>query len=1153
MPRSRESLLTRFALCGAVLFSLAFAFWPDVPSPLGFIGLVLMPVIHVYLPGWLLLRWLRIEHGDHPVVAFAWVAGTGLAFSIVAGGLYRFVNFPVEAYVLSVHGVMLGLSLFLPQARVAVDWPDLRRNWPMYLCMLLLCALALGIGIDRSQLRYSGWEDQTVFIAVANWLANDPPYPLEIRQVGLPVVEKARWVVDGWTYQHAVWAWSTGVPASTLIWHWLTPLFAWMTPLVAFALGYELSNRKTHAFYAMTGFMIAAVLTLDSLVYIPHASTYGQNMLAQLNTLRMFSTAIMTPLTLLIGLSFLKSPQKSKALVLLVALIAVAFLHSRQIVMMAVLLSLAAALLTLRTRKKQLYASLVTVALILAALAVPLLQRQSLVQRTESAGVSMGGLPVDAEGELGDDVMAVVVSGDIPADRIFYHPIILVALVLGIGGVILGPRRLETQFIGVVCVAVLAVFFAPGVSQLFMKLVTPRVAPGFILMLPLGLIFGTFFDSVLRRIPLRSDWRFGLGAAITMALVGVFFFEPIPITASGKDQLVAMHTLQADRRQLAADRALVARFNAEIGPLPGPAVVMAPNRINSYIVEDVAYTLMIGGRSNENPVQAEQYMRFYMQGRSAAPFLGTGDFDLLQRHDTRYVVMQADDVRLPMLLMQPQRFEKLFAESGYTVFAVLDLTPDALSDHFEAMNDLFVEGPSLRWLRGDFDLRQPGDSGWEAVAENWREVMATEPSDLAAYGLAASLLLAGDDAEALPYWQDLAQAYPESALLHQAAGHSLRQTGDANAARDHLLAALNDIDAGTQAVITRTLLQEMFFYTLDAAQVETLLGVIEAQPMAWELLAVYDNPAQVRRSAMLLLSAGYKAAALQALEGLSPTRVTPGDVITRALLEGEGDPVQVLTVLEPYLDFDHYVTAYHTQRDRWEPNTVAGFYHLLRGNLAQDTGDYAAAQAAYEQAIAQGLDVAGEWFLVELALAAGDFDSAEAAISRLEQSEALHAGLWALSAAYQVALVQDDAEAIAQAQDALAQYAAEHALILPAGQVPALRALTSTLLPQNAFIGLVDCCVYEGKNLSFRVQWLQQAYVEYPENEWHALIFDEATYQRYAELDLPALWVMGAVVDWPFSLSLEGADEAGRIGIRVNTAHLSVEYAEQYHFETVAP
>lgn len=1150
MIQSGESIKTKYDLISIVLLSLILSFVHQNPLYGHEISVLLMAFVHLCLLGWLLLRVLRIKHDPSPIMAFAWVMGIGLSFVIVAGGVYRLLGLHVSVYALSVHLLMLALIAILPKATVSINWQEIGQNKVLYLSLALLCALALGIGIARSQIRYSGWEDQTVFIGAADWLSHSPYLELGRRQVGAEGFEVERWIVDGWTYQHAVWTWSTGVPAATIIWHMITPLFAWMTPLLAFAMAYSFSGRKSHALYTAIGFMIVAVLTLDSLVYISNASAYGQNMLAQLNTLRMFSTGIMLPLGLMMGLAFLKAPQKGKAFVLLLLVVATAFLHSRQIVMISVLFGLIALLLLLRERKRQqVYSSMIVGVLLVSALAIPLIQRQFLVERTQLAGTSMGGLPVEVDDSDSRTVDLVGVSTlEVKPEQIFYHPLVTVGFVLGLLLFFTGPRRFENQFIVAVCVGLAVLFWMPGISRIFVMAVTPRVAPGFVLMLPLGMIFGTVADTVMGFVQLKPVGRFQLGVGILLlVLVGVFF-EPIPMRASGKDQLAAIHALQSDRRQLAADAALIERFNAEI-QLDSLTVILAPNRIDNYVVEQIPYTYVMGGRANENRAFAAQVQRFYMQDVLAVPFLDTDDLALLQQHAAQYVIVHADDSRLPMILMQPHRFKPLFVESGYSVFAVLDLAPDAIATLFAEMNTAFLEQAPPRWLQGDFDLRLSGDPRWMDFAEQWQALLSTDDSPLVRYGLAVSLLLAGEDGEALPHWQALAADYPVAPLLHQAVAHSLRVTGAVEAGRDHILAALDGADSGVRVVLARTLLQESFFYALQADHVTQLATVIAESPAEWALLATYDKPALTRRYAMLLMSAGQNALAIEQLQALSPSRIAPGDMITLALLQAEGDPQRLLEYLAPYTDFDQYAAAYRTQADRWQQNSAAGLYHLLRGNLAQDAGQVQTAIAAYEQAVAAGLEIAGEWFLAQVALQQGDFSAAEVTIFRLAESGLPHAQLWALSVEYQLALAQGDDLIAALVLESVSDYAVVHGLIIPEGQVPVLRALSQTLLPQNAALSVVECCTVDAESVGLRVQWLQRAYVEYPENQWGALVFDAESYQRYGELALTPVWVTGAVVEWPFAIPLDVPVNDASIGIRVYTAHEAVTYAETYVFD----
>ena len=170
---------------------------------------------------------------------------------------------------------------------------------PWLALLIVVCAVSAAGGYERTRVRYSGFEDQTVFVSLANWLAHDPSDPGRLSLRVGRVQGDIRWATDGWTYTQAAWAWSSGRPPADIIWQDVTPLFAAVIPLIWFALAYALTGRERAAALTAAAVVIFGLLTVDDLAYHAGAGgAFGQDALFELSTLRKFSSGVALPLAL---------------------------------------------------------------------------------------------------------------------------------------------------------------------------------------------------------------------------------------------------------------------------------------------------------------------------------------------------------------------------------------------------------------------------------------------------------------------------------------------------------------------------------------------------------------------------------------------------------------------------------------------------------------------------------------------------------------------------------------------------------------------------------------------------------------------------------------------------------------------------------------
>lgn len=80
------------------------------------------------------------------------------------------------------------------------------------------------------------------------------------------------------------------------------------------------------------------------------------------------------------------------------------------------------------------------------------------------------------------------------------------------------------------------------------------------------------------------------------------------------------------------------------------------NRVANYVIESIPNAFVTGGRAESNPAYGGS-SRFF--DASNAPWLDANDIEFLQTYDVDYLVLPADNTRIPQMLLQPERFEWL--------------------------------------------------------------------------------------------------------------------------------------------------------------------------------------------------------------------------------------------------------------------------------------------------------------------------------------------------------------------------------------------------------------------------------------------------------------------------------------------------------------
>ncbi len=982
--RLRDSL---YALL--IVLSLAFALLQAGPLNGSPAALALTVLVQLYLPGWLLIRALGRQSTPHPISRFAWTLAAGLGLTIPLGGLFRLLWLPVPAYLLALHLIMLALVFFPPRrAPESPSWRLSRRALPLYLLVAAACLMNLFVS-SLSWARFIGYEDQAIFISLSDWLAYNPGefpngLPLRARQVGV-FDGDTRMDSDGWTYSHAAWIWTSGIPAAQLGWFDLNALFVWVGPLAVFALAYELTRREQAAAFSAGALMLVALMTLDNLVYSPAYTALGRFTALQTNTLRQFSLTIMLPLALLVALTYLRDRRRLDALPVALTGTALALLHPIVVTLYLMAVGGTAALswLALPTRK-HLRDLLPLAAALLLVLVVPFVQRYARYGFTLSRDNRAPDLSEieDEDVELAASSAFLIVR-DVPLvgttyirspASVAYHPVITLTILLGLAAVVRWRRSLAARYVFVTTALLLVISFVPGVTaavNAFMATVGLLLT---VFLLPVPLILGLALDVVARAFERALPvTRRGLPLAVSvvmMAWAGALWFEPFPLPASARDQQAAYYQTQAQRHTIPAHHRLITALK---DVLPRTSVLTVPVDVANLVIEDISGTLVTGGRRNRNTAYAGD-RRFLTESTPPAPWLDETDLAFLAEFGVTHLVLEADDTRLPQLLLQPERFEPLGSAAGYLIFGVRPgIEADETDALFGRMNAHYGELGAPRWERDGFFLARPGDVAWAELTADWERRLAEQPDDRARLGLAFSYLMLGEDAKALPLWAALHDDYPAVTLYADALAYTLRESGSLEAGADVLRGQLTSEDETARVLAARSLLTGAFVYLLDEPGLDAAIGVTEAAPDTWQQLAVFDQPDAQRRRAALLMFAGRWMTAETWLEGIPEVRRAPQDVVALAALAlAQGQVERALSILEPAADPDWLAAKLRLHLDRWSDNLAAQSYYLLQGELARRDGRLTDAEAAYRQAVTWGADEAGNAFL------AGAADAADA-------------------------------------------------------------------------------------------------------------------------------------------------------------------------------
>ncbi len=929
LDRQRWFLLATVAL--SLLINLL-----QVPSLHGTFGaLVIAVVTQVYLPGYLLARRLGRHRLPNPVHRFGWVLASGLSLSIVLGGPFRLFEQAIPVYLIALHIVMVVLALWREGTALS-DEPSWHWSWgklPLYSLVALCCAIVMGVSYE-SRYRFYGFEDQPIFISYIDWLVHHPGVrpaletPLRSRQVAA-ISNDSRMDTDGWTYNHAAWSWVSGVGGAQLIWFDLATLFIWSVPLITFALAYEITRRETTAVFSAAALTLVGLLTLDNLVYAPNYIAYGRFVLFQINVPRQASLTLMLPLALLSAFAYLRTQSRRDLFMMGFSALAVALMHPIQFMILGISLGGIGLARLIAMPRMATMRLLLPMGMVLAViLALPYIQRS-----TRVANVNEEVLTVVRPNLLANPNSLAnqyfVVLPELPLvgqtyvrrpETVFYNPAITLAIVLAL---LYGLRWRTSplrQYIFAVTLLSLILFFTPGLTRIFDRIVSSVGILTAMFTIPVALIYGQALDDLqawVSRRKLETLIQPALVLILATAML-VVLIEPFPIPASARDQLNAYNGMQESRRMLpsqyAASQALMARL-----PAGEISIIATPQDVANFMIEDSPDTLITGGRRDYNRAYAANN-RFFNDGNAQAPWLDPADFEFLRQWGVTHILALTDWTRFAQLQLQPEQFELLDTVNGYVTYRLNQpASPDEVDARFARMNELYAAQVAPRWGRTGFELTQPGSPEvWGPLVEEWAASVLDEPGDdRARLGLAFAQTLAGDDAAAVETWSLLRQRYPDIPLYADALASTRAILGAPDALAPLLDALASPLDY-TRVLAARRLLTEPFFYRLDEAMLARVVAITEQDSVSWQQLANFDQPDAVRERAALLLYRGDYSRAVEWLRTIPQVRLAPEDLTVMAAAHlAQGDLEAALAVLRPATDLDWVRPNARLHPDRW--------------------------------------------------------------------------------------------------------------------------------------------------------------------------------------------------------------------------------------------
>lgn len=973
-------LKANYRRLGLVLLSLILALGHFGPLRGSLFALLLTVGAQVYLFGWLLARALGLlREAESGVLRLIWIVVCGLSISITLGAAARLLLVPVGAAVVLLHGVMLVLAVVPASSAPPLRFD--RRRVPQYLLLAVACAVFVLVGWQLNHVWSDGYEDQSLPVSLADWWANHTPENLVTRHIA-ETNTLTYWSSDGLTYVFAAWVWSSGCTAVQLIWYVLTPLFAWLVPLAHYALVYRVTQRADTAAWATGIVLILALTTINSNMIYSGAWMFGQEAAFQLDTLRTFSTALLMPLVLFAFFTSLRAPSLRHDLLTGVTLFALALTHPRQfLALLTGLYAILALSWLLRPSRARLRRTVLLGVVLLPALGVPAWQYTA-------------NLRAALRPTILTELSATVTSTQtiIEPSGLLFQPLVTLALILSAAAILRLRRSLAAQYIVATILVLLVVAYVPPVFNSVLRIFGSYFGLHYVLELfyivPFGLILAVaiafLHDQLTQRLHFRvfgSNWSIAL---IFAAAAGLLLFEPFPLPLTARDQLAEAADDQAIRDIRPFDALLLERLRTL--PVTGDKVVyLTANRISNYIIESVPNAFLVGGRPETNAAY-DGATRFFEA--SDAPWLDAADVAFLQTYPVDYLVVSADNTRVPQLLLQPERFIWVDTVAGYLIFRPGAIGAVSADDQlFARMNALYATDPQPRWAADGFHLERPANADlWQPLVVAWQARLALDPADEPArYGLAVAALLAGDDQPAR--WADLSAAHPGIAFLAAAQARLLAEQGQAQVGADLLVTRLAEPALGGGVLAARELLSETFFRFLTPAQLDAALALEDSDAATWAQLMEWTganalrptaallgaNADHIRQRAALLLTVDRRETAARWLSRIPALETSPGDLVARAgllLVSNQVDAARAL--LRPATDSDWIRPRFNLHRERWTetPNAAA---RLLAALDATDSDLTPRLLAATGQLFAMQPEITQQGARLQVSVVLGNF------------------------------------------------------------------------------------------------------------------------------------------------------------------------------------
>jgi hypothetical protein len=920
-------------------------------------ALITALVLFIALPGFGLLRTLRLREGHNPVVVLCLGLAAGLGLSITLSWAAR-----MGSIAPAVVALLLMLAALLPplaSTSVPAAPPSTStraERWSAFALLALALLVVTGVSLALSQVRTNGWEDQTLLAQIVEWFsAGTARANLASRVVGgaaHPYIGS-----DGLGYLLGLVAWASGFPADRLVWHALSPLFAWVTPLAAFAITFQLCRRHAAGGLAAACAVLYGLITIDGVV-LQSNFAFGYNALFVANTLRMFSVVVLAPLALLTLVTALDQRGWRWLLIYTPLLLAIVTTHPRTTLTLGLLLTACAIMGSLALPRRRWKRAMLFAVVSLAMCAGPTIQYGILSRAAGQDSAPANAEPVPASAVISDSVdqalqpmtiggitqsVPLPVLGEVQITTpgtLFMHPMVVVLVLVGLGG-LPWVRRSRAAALGFASALVLLLIaFVPPLPDLLQRIMGEyyyaRLVLGFVLLLPFAPL-AILADAGLRRLAARWGQRAYAAAALALAsLTIVLLADPFGIPYGPQAQLAAVTSTLALRDIQPFDEHLLDRLRQRF-PAPGAphSVWLAPNRIASFIIESVPGARITGGRRDEND-SLMGALRYY---DPETPWLDAQDLAFLSDWGVTHTIMEAGDTRLSQMLLQPQRFRLVEQVDGYSVFEViadaLTATPaDAL---FLEMNRAILDAPQPRFERGAFYLARAGDEArWDALSQRWQQAVNRAPEDASAQlGLAFTRMLAGQDDAASALWQALHARAPALWLPTLALATTLREDSALDAARAMLADTLRQPDPVLQVQAADRLLTEPFSFLMDDALLSEVLAVHDAQPVVWAHLARDGQEQAVRQRISVLLSRGRTQEALRELQSIPLARRTPQDIVLQAAAAlALGNPQDAERILQASVSPDDIYARVAQRPDRWAASPVPGLLARLRADAS---------------------------------------------------------------------------------------------------------------------------------------------------------------------------------------------------------------------------